>query len=155
MGAWREIRQKIVNDWRQYRVGILAAVLLAVVLSVAGRGICPLSWVWGFPCPGCGMTRSLLLLFSGQPAASWEMHPFAGAWILYIAACGVERYVLLRSGRWKKAALVVLVGAMLLFYIYRMATLFPFQAPYIYIEGNLMERTFPGYKEIVHYLIDG
>jgi hypothetical protein len=33
--------------------------------------------VFGVPCPGCGMTRAILLLLRGEVAASLHMHPLA------------------------------------------------------------------------------
>ena len=63
------------------------AVGVAVVLGTAlgGYGIEPgalrLELCWfhagsGLPCPGCGLTRSLLALARGQPGQSMLFHPF-------------------------------------------------------------------------------
>jgi hypothetical protein len=33
--------------------------------------------IFGVPCPGCGMTRAILLLGRGDVSASLQMHPLA------------------------------------------------------------------------------
>ena len=149
MKSGEEIWRRIKEDWHQYHSVILIAGGVMVIMSLFGNGICPLSNIWGFPCPGCGMTRSLVLLLTGNWRESWQMHPFLGAWILFIAAAGVERYLFQTNGKWKKIVLGLLAAGMILWYVYRMATVFPNAEPYIYIEGNMMEKVVPGYAEFV------
>ncbi len=65
-----------------------------VLLSLAGYGwlgwniaegsahsaiptVCLFKEVTGLPCPSCGTTRSLLLLFNGEVAAAFMTNPFA------------------------------------------------------------------------------
>lgn len=155
MKSRKEVWKRVKEDWRRYRSGILAAGAALAVLSLLGKGVCPLAGLWGFPCPGCGMTRSLALGLAGRWQESWQMHPFLIGWILFIAAAAVERYLIQRNGKWKRAVLIVLAAGMLIWYIYRMTSVFPDVEPYIYIEGNMMERILPGYKEFVHHFIDG
>lgn len=60
-----------------------AAVLVAAVWTVAGLPVvfglssCPVARFLHAPCPGCGMTRAMQLLASGEVAASMHMHPLA------------------------------------------------------------------------------
>ena len=45
---------------------------------VAGRGLHWECWFkrgFGFPCPTCGLTRSLLLTLQGEVAAAWRLNP--------------------------------------------------------------------------------
>ena len=43
---------------------------------------CPVLLTTGVPCPGCGLTRAIALLFQGQWRASLTMHAFAPAFLL-------------------------------------------------------------------------
>lgn len=152
---WYEVWIRIRTDWHNYSGGIAVVCALTAVLSLSGRGVCPLTNLFGLPCPGCGMTRSLFLLMTGHLKESFQMHPFAGLWLLFLAGAGWERYLLGRNGRWKQLVLVLLLVSMLLVYLYRMVMFFPDTEPYIYLEGNLMERMLPGYGELVKYFVDG
>jgi hypothetical protein len=62
--------------------------------------MCLVSWLTGRPCPGCGTTRSLVLLFAGHWRLARAMHPAAiwlGAWIVLQIALRL----LLSIGLWR------------------------------------------------------
>lgn len=54
---------------------------------------CPMSWLWGGSCPGCGLGHSIAYLFRGEWRASWEAHPL-GLPALYVL--GRRAFSLLR-----------------------------------------------------------
>lgn len=142
---WNEVWERIFGDIKKYGSGILIVLMVWFLLSLMGKGICPLSNLFGLPCPGCGLTRSLLLFLTGNWKASFAMHPFAGAWVLFFIVMGAERYYFNKNGRWKSVILIVLLASMLVYYIYKMKTAFPGAEPYVYLEGNLTEKRIPGY----------
>ena len=55
----------------------LAVVQIALTAAGWGAWKCPIYSVSGVPCPGCGMSRAMLLLVSGQWSAAIHMHAFA------------------------------------------------------------------------------
>jgi hypothetical protein len=57
--------------------GVAGIWIVGLLPLLFGRAACPLADIFGIPCPGCGMTRAMLLLASGQVAASLRMHPLA------------------------------------------------------------------------------
>ncbi len=114
--------ERIKNDWKNYKVGLLIALVVVVVATVLGRGICYFKNLTGIPCPGCGMTRSFLLILQGRFAQAWEMHPFAYGWIVFAVIFFVDRYVLRKREVLWRVALIFLCGGMLLFYVYRLFT---------------------------------
>jgi hypothetical protein len=64
----------------------IAAILLLVFLNPYGNlySICPLKYLGFHYCPGCGLGRSIALLFRGRLAESFAMHPFGIFAILVI-----------------------------------------------------------------------
>lgn len=40
------------------------------------ESLCPVMRLWHFPCPGCGITKSVIFLYRGDVSASLHYHPF-------------------------------------------------------------------------------
>jgi len=55
----------------------LAVVQIALTAAGWGAWKCPIYSVSGMPCPGCGLSRAMLLLAQGQWSAAIHMHAFA------------------------------------------------------------------------------
>jgi hypothetical protein len=63
---------------RLLRASGVAAVWAVAILPVAtGWQRCAIASMFHRPCPGCGMTRAILLLAGGHVEASLRMHPLA------------------------------------------------------------------------------
>ncbi len=70
---------------RLLRPRATAAALLAAAVAYVLPGFlagfyihrCPFHILTGLPCPGCGLSRALRLMASGEFEAMWTMHPFA------------------------------------------------------------------------------
>lgn len=138
----KEIGRAVRRDWDNYKTGLLAAAAIVAVVSLLGHGMCPSREVLGIPCPGCGLTRSILLILRGQWAESWRLQPFGYAWLALAAVFILDRYVLeTRQKLWKTVLVVICVG-MVALYGYRMVTLFPHTEPMTYYEGNLLRRLY-------------
>jgi hypothetical protein len=58
-------------------VAVAAAWIVSVLPAALGAQRCVIATLWHVPCPGCGMTRALRLLYGGHVVASLRMHPLA------------------------------------------------------------------------------
>jgi Protein of unknown function (DUF2752) len=71
-------------------LGVTAAWVVSALPVLLGRASCPMADIFGVPCPGCGMTRAVMLLARGDLAASVQMHalalPSLIASVLFMAA---------------------------------------------------------------------
>ena len=63
--------------WKHLRVYLLSALALAaafLLLNLVGIG-CPIKFLTGISCPGCGMTRAWISIFKLDLAAAFRYHP--------------------------------------------------------------------------------
>lgn len=136
----REICSAIKRDWDSYKTGLLVAAVIMLGISLLGHGLCPSKELLGLPCPGCGLTRSILLILQGRFAESWHLQPFGYAWLLLAVVFFLDHYLLeSRQKAWVTLLVVICIG-MVALYGYRMITMFPGEEPMTYYEGNLFRR---------------
>jgi hypothetical protein len=68
------------RHWLPLVSGVLLLTARAVPMPRYGSllgfpTLCPLKALTGLPCPGCGITRALVLCAHGQWSAAFEFHP--------------------------------------------------------------------------------
>ncbi len=148
----KKIGKRIWADVQNYWMAGVAIVIYTLLVHVAFRAFCPMVIVTGLPCPGCGITRSLCYLLTGQVAESIHMHPMGivvACFFLYVAW---NRYIIGRNPKKIMLLITVLAILLLITYLVRMYLYFPNRAPYVYKEGNVLSTIFPFYQEIIHEL---
>jgi hypothetical protein len=62
---------------KQRKVVVFAVLAATGVAAALGWIRCPLAALYHIPCPGCGMTRAMLLLLTGHVEASLRMNALA------------------------------------------------------------------------------
>lgn len=132
----REIRARILKDVKNYGLGSLLAAVYVLAGYLLGISLCPMVLATGLPCPGCGMTRAAVLFLQGHWRAAWQMHPFFFAVLALAVWAFAGRYAAGRGSRalkWTASAVLVLA---VVFYVYRMITVFPHRAPMLYERRN-------------------
>lgn len=88
--------------------------VLYLVLYITGIG-CPIKFITGLSCPGCGFTRSILAIFSLNIKDAFVYHP---CFILFPIS-----FVLLYYFKEKRVCKIIgwcLVGIILIVYVYRL-----------------------------------
>jgi uncharacterized protein DUF2752 len=65
--------------------GVTGVQIALVSLSLPGW-VCPFFRLTGIPCPGCGLTRAVILLLKGDFRASLRFHAFAPIFLLAAVA---------------------------------------------------------------------
>lgn len=141
---WNRIR----TDLRQYRAVIAALGIYYILTRLVFHAFCPMVILTGLPCSGCGMSRAVWFLLTLQVDRSLAMHPLAGFWVLFVFCFAIERYIMGKQPtRVLMAFLTLLSVATLLFYLYRMAVLFPAKPPMSYTGHNILERLIPDYRQ--------
>ncbi len=102
--------------------------------------ICPFRILFGIPCPGCGMTRSLFLLLQGRFLDALAMQPMVLAFLVLAAAFVVTRYVLEYDVKCLNNALLAALIFCILLYVVRMLLYFPRVPPMTIDEDALLRR---------------
>ncbi len=76
-------------------LGLIVAALLPRAWIEPGPSFCPFRMWSGLPCPGCGLTRSVVALAHGDLAASLYFHPLGVAIVVGLLAIMLAELVLL------------------------------------------------------------
>jgi hypothetical protein len=103
---------------RAMRGGVVGfAVLCAAAVAAAfGWMRCPLAALYHIPCPGCGMTRAILLLASGHVRDSLRMNALASPVLVASAILGWAAFAPDGRGPGERARLHVALTAAVVTY---------------------------------------
>ena len=86
---------------------VSACVGIWVIYSISGIG-CPIRFFFGFPCPACGISRSLLALLHGDFAGYMQYNPMAAFLLIAVLLA----FHLKRLGRFRTLANIYIFSAL-------------------------------------------
>lgn len=119
MGRWKVVWERIRKDLSSYGMALLLLAVLLGAAVLSGRTLCPVARIFGIPCPGCGMTRALGCLLTGNFKEAWQWNPAVyplAVWTVWFLA---ERYLFDRCTRVVRAALILVLVFMVGCYLLR------------------------------------
>lgn len=128
-------KKVIIDDLKHNLIIFLAIVLFFYLLNFFVGSTCPFRFVTGLPCPGCGLTRSFLLVARGRLAEATRMHAFWIPITIWVIVGLFNRYMVadktVRAKVNKVLQIVAIVMAvlMLVYFVYRMIAIFPNEEP--------------------------
>ena len=133
--------KKLLDDIKSARWAIILIIAYFAFLKNYLYTMCPVVLLTGFPCPGCGMTRAMFKVLRLDFAGAWQMHPFIyPIGILFLMFC-ISRYFM--NGKYMKYVkgfMILIAVLMVVFYVYRMITMFPDISPMLYYNNNYINR---------------
>ena len=136
----RQFYGRLRKDLRDYKAAILVLILYNVLARSLFHAFCPQLILTGFPCAGCGMTRAVYCILTGQFSRAMKLNPAAPLWILFLFWFFYNRYV---KGVYAKSTpffLGLVCAATLAVYGYRMLYCFPGEPPLVYYRNNIMRK---------------
>ena len=145
----KSVKRVFLNIWKdvkRYRSGVLALAVYCTVTHIFFHTICPVALVSGFPCPGCGMTRAFSQIITLHFVDAVNMHACIVLWVPLIIWMAVRRWAFEKPG----FPVRPLVGVMIItvvYYVWRMVTIYPYRLPMVFREKNLINivlRAFSG-----------
>lgn len=134
------VLNRIWKDLKNFRTAILALMLYNIIIRSVFHAFCPQLILTGFPCAGCGMTRAVFCILTGQFARGMQLNPAAPLWILFLAWFFANRYL---RGVYPKRTILLLglvCAATFGIYLYRMLNFFPGDPPMAYYRNNILRR---------------
>lgn len=132
---WKRMKKDLFGYWKP----ACWIVLYLIVGNLLFGTFCPMVLLTGLPCPGCGVTRALLLVLQLRFVEAWNMHPLIYGWMILTIIFVIRRYGMGKSGKELQKYAILLLIAMIFVYIYRMKNLFPYQEPMTYFPNNVLE----------------
>lgn len=135
-----EIWKRIFLDIKNYYLALILFLIYNIVIRMVFDAFCPFLIVTGFPCAGCGMTRAVFYILTGQIARGMQLNPTAPLWMAWIALFLYNRYVRGKSSKWITRVLILVAAITLAVYIYRMITQFPGNPPMTYYKNNIITK---------------
>ena len=136
----RRLWEILRKDLRDFKAAIFALVLYNVLARSLFHAFCPQLILTGFPCAGCGMTRAVFYILTGQFSRGMNLNPAAPLWILFLFWFFFNRYA---RGVYSKSTpfwLGVVCVVTLAVYGYRMLYCFPGEPPMVYYRNNMMRK---------------
>jgi hypothetical protein len=84
---------------------------------------CPIKYVTGLDCPGCGFQRSLLALLKGDLAQSFSLYP-PTLFLLLSFICGISAYIFKynSTAKWIKSIYFITGAVIFINYVYKILT---------------------------------
>lgn len=131
---------ELIKLLKKYWLGILLSIVALLIFNSIFGSVCYSTILFGVPCPGCGITRALKLLLSGNVKKSFEMHP-----LLILVLIGPVLYLFIKNRLINyrliiKSYVIICIIIFVVFYIYRMNLYYPNKIPMVYWEDNVLHR---------------
>lgn len=112
-----DIRKQLYHN-APYIKALLIVVAVYGIFAAAGHG-CPIRYVTGIPCPGCGLSRAYIALLHLNIREAFSYHPMFWAIPVLVLAClRYEKY----RGAWTKALMILLGLGFVVLYVFRLST---------------------------------
>ncbi len=121
-------------------------VLYGILYALTGRG-CPIKFLTGVSCPGCGMTRACVCLAKGDIRSAWDFHPLFPLPFIFAAVYLIRQYRIKKQKKSKAGELVYRI------YIFTNIALFFIVYMFRMISGNSVAVTFDPGSGAVYRLI--
>ena len=145
----KKIGQRILADVKKFWPIPIILIVLYIVLHKLEGAFCPSVIIFGLPCPGCGITRALLYVLTGQFEEAFYINPAVYLWMAFLLYIIVMRYILGKPLKHTTKMVVVICIVMAIRFAYGMYMYYPTRPPFAYTGGNVMEDVIPGYMHMV------
>ncbi|MCR5687251.1 MAG: DUF2752 domain-containing protein [Lachnospiraceae bacterium] len=135
----RKAMSSVKEDLKRVAPAFIPVVLYCALTQFLFDRMCPFSIITGFPCPACGMTRTVACLAAGRWHEAVLYNIMAVPWVILGIAALVTRYFLPAGKKMMEISLCLVCIATVAYYVFRIIHFYPSEPVMIYNEDNLME----------------
>ena len=116
----KDVFKQILDDIYNYRIGIIAVIIYLLIMQYIFGTLCPITYLFGISCPGCGLTRAGIAFCKGDINTAWENNPAIFSWIIVIIFWFYQRYLLKKTQKGISFLLIGTSTITLFVYFYRL-----------------------------------
>lgn len=88
-GIWLRVLSLGLRPATAVPIGLVIGACIPLSIVTTGPSFCPFKLMTGLPCPGCGMTRSVVALLHGDVTGSAYFHPLGVPFVLAMLALAI------------------------------------------------------------------
>ncbi|MCL2719387.1 MAG: DUF2752 domain-containing protein [Lachnospiraceae bacterium] len=147
------ISTRLLADFRIYWWVFLLFAAFYFVIQIFFTASCPVYRIIGLPCAGCGMSRAMRFVLTGQFSRAYFLNPLAFGIVFFGFYCFFYRYIKGKTIPYFVHGIVAIFILLFLFYFIRMYLYFPERVPYVYNYNNTLEDFIPGYRAFVRRIL--
>ena len=138
----KAIGLRIFKDIKDYWIAVLAYLAYRISMIHFFGSACPFVLVFGLPCPGCGITRSMKYLLTFRFEEAFTINAAGILWFAFLLWFFISRYILGKRYKITSYLLILVLVLTIGYYVYMMINYYPNRIPYVFTKHNL-----------THYLI--
>lgn len=112
----------LLCDIKQIRLPLCILLIYGIITQLFFGTICPFAILFGYPCPGCGLTRAGLCLLCGKFSLAAKQNAAIYLWMPFLLYLLFFRYIKLKKPPFLFPAAVLISIATFAGYFYRIYT---------------------------------
>lgn len=132
-----QVYKRIFRDVKEYWIVAVSYFIYYFLSLHIFKASCPVVFVTGLPCPGCGMTRAVIAILRFDFAKAFELNPVSFPIVLFVIAFFFFRYFIGKTPKVFKVFFAILGVMLFLRYLYGMIKWYPNRIPYVYSKKSL------------------
>ena len=114
-------------------------LIYALIMNILKLESCPIKLLIGLPCPGCGMTRSILCLLKLDIKGSFRYNALWLILLFIVVVAILKRYGIFKKLYYSRVFWTLIGAIILTYYILRLIYVYP-NEPMDYYYFNILNR---------------
>lgn len=132
--------KQLFNDFKLIIPSIIIIAIYYFVTEYIFHEFCPIRIITGYPCPGCGTTRSIIMILNFKLYDALQMNPSTYLWIFYAIYLIWQRYIIRHWSRYNQIIIIIICIFSIVWYAIEISHSFPNREPFTYYHDNLIYR---------------